>query len=34
MPSPGIEPLATLTRRFTRRHPGVTVGRRGRVHPG
>lgn len=25
MPSPGIEPLATLTRRFTRRHPGITV---------
>jgi DNA-binding transcriptional LysR family regulator len=25
MPSPGIEPLATLTRRFARRHPGVTV---------
>ncbi|MFD0489451.1 LysR family transcriptional regulator [Saccharopolyspora spinosporotrichia] len=26
MPSPGIEPLGTLTRLFTRRHPGVTVG--------
>jgi DNA-binding transcriptional LysR family regulator len=25
MPSPGIEPLGTLTRQFTRRHPGVTV---------
>lgn len=26
MPSPGIEPLATLTRMFCERHPGVTVG--------
>jgi DNA-binding transcriptional LysR family regulator len=26
MPSPGIEPLGALTRRFTRRHPGVTLG--------
>ncbi|RRO16883.1 LysR family transcriptional regulator [Saccharopolyspora rhizosphaerae] len=26
MPSPGIEPLGTLTRLFTRRHPGVVVG--------
>lgn len=25
MPSPGIEPLGTLIRRFTRHHPGVTV---------
>jgi DNA-binding transcriptional LysR family regulator len=25
MPSPGIEPLSTLTRRFTRHHPGITV---------
>jgi DNA-binding transcriptional LysR family regulator len=25
MPSPGIEPLATLIHRFTRHHPGVTV---------
>jgi DNA-binding transcriptional LysR family regulator len=25
MPSPGIEPLGALTRRFTRRYPGVTV---------
>jgi DNA-binding transcriptional LysR family regulator len=25
MPSPGIEPLGTLTREFLRRHPGVTV---------
>ena len=25
MPSPGIEPLGTLTRLFTRRHPGITV---------
>lgn len=26
MPSPGIEPLATLTRVFCQRHPGITVG--------
>lgn len=26
MPSPGIEPLGALTRRFTRRHPGLTIG--------
>lgn len=26
MPSPGVEPLGTLTRWFCRRHPGVTVG--------
>jgi DNA-binding transcriptional LysR family regulator len=25
MPSPGIEPFGSLTRMFTRRHPGVTV---------
>ncbi|MFJ8819437.1 LysR family transcriptional regulator [Amycolatopsis thermoflava] len=25
MPSPGIEPLSTLTRVFTERHPGITV---------
>jgi DNA-binding transcriptional LysR family regulator len=25
MPSPGIEPLGALTRRFTRRFPGITV---------
>ncbi|WP_158852487.1 LysR family transcriptional regulator [Saccharothrix deserti] len=25
MPSPGIEPLATLTGRFSREHPGITV---------
>lgn len=25
MPSPGIEPLGTLTRLFTQQHPGVTV---------
>ena len=25
MPSPGIEPLSALTRRFTRRHPGIMV---------
>src|SRR5438067_8587363 len=25
MPSPGIEPLSTLIRAFTRRHPGITV---------
>lgn len=25
MPSPGIEPLATLTREFGRRHPGLTL---------
>ena len=25
MPSPGIEPLGALTRRFTRRYPGITV---------
>jgi DNA-binding transcriptional LysR family regulator len=26
MPSPGIEPLSTLTRLFTQQHPGVIVG--------
>lgn len=26
MPSPGIEPLSTLTRLFTRQHPGVIIG--------
>ncbi|WP_243788425.1 LysR family transcriptional regulator [Saccharopolyspora gloriosae] len=26
MPSPGVEPLGTLTREFCLRHPGVTVG--------
>ncbi|MFD4636278.1 LysR family transcriptional regulator [Lentzea sp. NPDC058436] len=26
MPSPGIEPLSTLTRAFTERFPGITVG--------
>ncbi|MDI2032735.1 LysR family transcriptional regulator [Saccharopolyspora sp. TS4A08] len=26
MPSPGIEPLGTLTRLFTREHPGIMVG--------
>ena len=25
MPSPGIEPLGTLTRRFTQRYPGITL---------
>ena len=26
MPAPGIEPMATLTHRFTSRYPGVTMG--------
>jgi hypothetical protein len=25
MPAPGIEPMATLTHRFTSRYPGVTM---------
>lgn len=34
MPSPGIEPLSTLTRRFTRRHPGITVAAEAAFTPG
>ena len=33
MPSPGIEPLTTMTRRFTDAHPAHIGHRRRRVHP-
>lgn len=33
MPAPGMEPLATLTRRFARRHPGVTIQVAGAFSP-
>ena len=34
MPSPGIEPLGALTRRFTRRHPGITLDAAAAFTPG
>ena len=34
MPSPGIEPLSALTRRFTRRFPGITVDASAAFTPG
>ncbi len=34
MPSPGIEPLAALTSRFTRRYPGITVDAAAAFTPG
>jgi DNA-binding transcriptional LysR family regulator len=34
MPSPGIEPLSALTRRFTRRFPGITIDATAAFTPG
>jgi len=34
MPSPGIEPLSALTRRFTRRFPGITIDASAAFTPG
>jgi len=34
MPSPGIEPLGALTRRFTRRYPGITLDAAAAFTPG